>query len=424
MIKSVHFLNYRGFEDFSLDLVEGTNLLIGDNASGKTTIIRGLAAVLSSFFLGMSTRNTKFLGLDHDDFRIVKSDEHLGEDLPVEVKFTFLDKDGTLRLNSSKGGRTQTKPLSNIKKLSKKFLDDLNGDKVVSLPLICCYSTNIHSSRKISKGKFKEYFLQRTFGYYECLRGHGFLEHWTKRLLVLKEGDKGELEIEGIRKAISRVLGIEGCGVISDIDIRPNASKVFYLFVDGRESETQHLSDGYQRIVNIVLDMSFRCMILNGSEFGVEALEKTKGTVLIDEIDLHLHPSLQSVVLASLRSTFSNIQFIITSHAPLVMSGLYSDNKNVIYRLEYDVLEKLYVGEKVNAYGLDVSKIMEIILNITPRSKEVDVQLSKLFKLIDSDEFVNAKEILENMREKFGDNLPELFEAQSMIEFMEHDSDS
>jgi predicted ATP-binding protein involved in virulence len=416
--------NYRCFEHIELSFNEEVNLLIGDNSSGKTTLIRAFSSVLNSFFIGFSDENTRFVGLAQNDFSIVESSTGLANESKIKIDFNYLNVDASLELNSKKG-RTLQKPLDPIYKVGKELYQGLfqEGNQILSLPLFASFSTaDIHTNRKINGDKFKRYEHKPSFGYYECLQGDGFLEYWTKRLLILKEAQKGDIEIEGVRLAVQKALGSEGCNVISDIQIRHNQGKVYYFLTDNREVDTNNLSDGLRRLVNIVLDLSFRCMLLNKGIYKLEACQKTTGTVLIDEIDLHLHPTLQSVVVKGLRNAFPKLQFIITSHAPMVMTEIPIDNKNKIYRLAYSK-EDGYSAQEIQTYGLDASTIIEAVLGVVPRSIDVDDRLNSLFSMIDSDEYENARKVLSTMRKEFGDNLPELSKAEAMLNFLVNNND-
>lgn len=416
--------NYRCFEHIELTFKEEVNLLIGDNSSGKTTLIRAFSSVLNSFFVGFSDENTRFFGLAQNDFSIIESSTGLANESKIKIDFSYLDVNASLELNSKKS-RTLQKPLDPIYKVGKALYQGLfqEGHQVISLPLFASFSTaDIHTNRKINGDKFKKYEHKPSFGYYECLQGDGFLEYWTKRLLILKEAQKGDIEIEGVRLAIQKALGSQGCNVISDIQIRHNQGKVYYILSDNREVDTDNLSDGLRRLVNIVLDLSFRCMLLNKGIYELESCKKTTGTVLIDEIDLHLHPTLQSVVVKGLRNAFPKIQFIITSHAPMVMTEIPINDKNKIYRLGYSKKDG-YSAQEIQTYGLDASTIIEAILGVVPRAQEVDNRLNVLFSLIDLDKYEDAREILSTMQKEFGDNLPELSKAEAMLNFLVNNDD-
>ncbi len=423
-MKNIHLHNYRCFEDLRLDFSDKVNLLIGDNSSGKTTIIRAISASMSSYFSGFSDTNTRFNGLSKDDFRIIKMEDVIANEESIQVDFEWLGAKSSIQLHSAKG-RTLMDPLKQIRTIGKETYNNLfkDGKQVLPLPLFTSFSTSdIHKPRKFAKDIFKKYEHKPSFGYLECLQGDGFLDYWSTRLLVLKEGETGQLETNGVTNALISALGADGCDLISKVDVRPLKGKIFYTLIDGRLTDTESLSDGLKRLVNIVLDVSFRCMLLNKGFYGLDACALTEGTVLIDEIDLHLHPTLQSVVMKGLQNAFPKLQFIITSHAPMVMTGIPNDEQNKIIKLGYSQREDYYAKE-IETYGLDASTIIQAILGVTPRSQEVEDRLSILFSLIDRDDYKNAAVKLREMRDQFGDNLPELAKAGAMLNFLAYKDD-
>lgn len=435
-MKEIILQHFRCYADQSIELKPGINLLVGDNASGKTSVLKACKYVLSAFFAGFSDENTKWINPGNDDFRHVELDGILSQELPIQISFDAGDMpyydtiEGflvsidsnknrwyTLNKNSKKNSRPLTYGIKEYKDdatLLKENYTNEQGQQQ-ALPLFANFSTeDIHSTRKIDAGKFKTYNHKPSFGYYECLEGEGFLPYWINRLLILQEGEKNKQEITIVRKAISDALGADGCNIIQDLHIRPLQKKVYYRFMDGREVEADFLSDGYRRLVNIVMDIAFRCALLNRGLYGEAACTYTKGTVLIDEIDLHLHPTLQSLVLKGLRNAFPKIQFIVSSHAPMVMSGVESNGENVVYKLSYSTANG-YSVIPIITYGMDLSTISYIILDQTPRAAEVDKQLNDLFGLIDDEKYKDARQMLYDMQEKYNNQLPELSQAEAML---------
>lgn len=419
-MERIELTNYRCFKNLDISLKRRVNLFIGDNSSGKTTIIRAVRHILSSFFTGYSDEHTRFSGLTKADFTVQETKNGIVNEAPVRISFDLLGKHAYLILNSAKG-RTLQIPLLPILHYGKELKDtlfDQNNNQCHALPLFASFSTeDIHSTRKLSMTPFKQYVHKSSFGYYECLQGDGFFSYWIKRLLVLKEGGKGDIELACVHQAIKSGLGSDGCNIIDDMEIRPNQGRVYYYFTDGREVIAENLSDGYTRLVNIVTDLAFRCAILNQGIYGEEACLKTSGTVLIDEIDLHLHPNLQSIVLAGLQNAFPNLQFIITTHAPMVMTGIKTDDESIIFKLSYSK-DQGYEVSPIELYGMDASSIIQVALDTIPRSKNVDDELNSLFEAIDNDKYNEAIMLLSQMRKRYGDSIPELIKAESMLNFL------
>ena len=422
-IESLTFSNFRCFENYKLEFKKGVNLLFGSNGSGKTTILRGMKIAMSSFFSGFSDVNTRFIGIADSDFMSEVNNDVESLERPVTIGYDFTDYHELVLSRSGKKNRTSIAGIKVLRDDTKELYQQLaaEDDGNVALPLFAAFSTeDIHSTRKLDKAIFAKYFQPRSFGYYECLQGDGFFDYWMHRLLVLAEGQKSMMEIEVVSNAIAKTLGKEGCNIISGMTVRPMKKKVFFHYVDGREVEAQNLSDGYKRLVNVVTDLAIRCCLLNGKKYGKECCYHTSGTVLIDEVDLHLHPELQSVILKSLHKTFPELQLVVSSHAPMVMSSVMTNEENEVLHLEYK--DGQYTVSPISTYGLDASTILELYMGKKSRVAEVEEKLKRLFDLIDDDHYSEAKRALKELAEQFGDTLPEIIQARTMLDFnMESD---
>lgn len=453
-MRQIIIKNFRCYEEKVIRFRRGINLLIGDNSVGKTSLLRVCNLVMNAFFSGYSDENTVWKSADDDDFREIKSEDVVDNDLPINITFD-LDKEdlpdivleggkkvclqtnepeveeGCARFyiekKSKKNARNLVTGLKNLKAFSSMLQQSshtINNGAAIqknALPLFAYFTTeDIHTTRKFDKEKknFKKYPQKPSFGYFESFDCKGLLDCWIKRMLVLKEAKKGESEIECVRKAVVRSLGPEGCGIIDDMDIRHNDGEVFFHYCDGREVRSNLLSDGYRRLVSIVVDIAFRCALLNKVMYGDEAYKHTHGTVIIDEIDEHLHPELQVRIMKALHETFPKIQFIVSTHAPLVMSSVETNEDNVVYKLEYK--DGKYSHKELNTYGLDASTIMDVYMDQTPRDLAIDAEIKAIEKLIDAEEYSEARKLLDMMLERPGSEAnPELTRIEATLSFFE-----
>ena len=437
--------NFRCYEEKSMEFRSGVNLLIGDNSVGKTSLLHACNLVMNAFFSGYSDENTVWISADENDFRNTGITEqpieimfHIGfkDLLPVTMTkndtyfFNYKEK-FTIGKNSKKNSRslvTGIKLLRDYATVLQHYSHILLDDKSIQqnniLPVYACFTTeDIHSTFKLNKNKFKVYKQKPSFGYYGCFDCRGLLECWIKRLLVLKEAQKEEVEINSVRNAIIDALGPKGCNIINDMAIRHNEGKVYFIFTDGRESEASLLSDGYRRLVNIVMDIAFRCALLNKIMFGDQCYKYTHGTVIIDEIDEHLHPALQVRVLKALQDTFPKIQFIVSTHAPMVMSSVEprkdenGNDINVVYKLKYSDGE--YTHEELNIYGMDASTIIETYMGQPSRDLQVNDRIKAILDLIDKGDIQAARKSLKELEQNIAGGDPELTRMEALISFME-----
>ena len=444
-MKDITIINFRCYDRKTIDFRKGINLLIGDNSSGKTSLIRACNFVANSIFCGYSDENTVWKSVDDADFKLnVDADNTILPERPISISFhltsndlepiaigdmtlTF-DYDSELHLEkrSKKNSRNLLTGLSPLKDYAALLYSNSHikdGDTVIQrnvLPVYACFTTeDIHASRKIDRNRFKEYAQKPSFGYFERYDCRGLFDYWLERLLVLHEAETGGQEIGCVRNAVIECLGANGCGIIEDIIVRPVRGKVYFRYTDGRYVEASMLSDGYKRLVNIVVDIAIRCALLNKTMYGAEAYKYTHGTVIIDEIDEHLHPALQSKVLKALHQTFPEVQFIASTHAPLVMSSVEKSDDNVVYRLYYDKETRTYGHVELNTYGLDSNLILEEEMMVDSRDAVIGSQLNTIKQKISERNLVEAKSLLADLETKTSPSQPSLIKLHSIINRLE-----
>ncbi len=190
--------------------------------------------------------------------------------------------------------------------------------------------------------------------------------------------------------------------------------------INGTVCYLEELSSGFKSVLAIVFSIMQWIELVN--EGDKRLIDNAEGTVLIDEIDSHLHPSWQATIAPALARLFPSLQFILTTHSPLVMSSIRNDDRNSIQKIVY-IKDEGFRCKKIYTYGNDASSIISDTLNTTPRDIPSDNQFSLLFKMIDNEQYSEAAEKLSELKEIYGD-LPELVRAESMLTFLAPDDDN
>ena len=158
----------------------------------------------------------------------------------------------------------------------------------------------------------------------------------------------------------------------------------------------------------IASDIAYRMAVLNPHLLG-KVTEETDGIVLIDEIDMHLHPSWQRKVIYSLHRTFPKVQFIFTTHSPTVLTNVPKENIRILDNGE------IYTPD-VNTRGRDVNSILREIMHTAIRPSDVTEKLNAFSKAIEDEDLDTVQKILDELRVKLGDNDSEVVGAQVTLD--------
>ncbi|MBE9257017.1 AAA family ATPase, partial [Dolichospermum sp. LEGE 00246] len=181
---------------------------------------------------------------------------------------------------------------------------------------------------------------------------------------------------------------------------------------NGENFKLDQLSDGEKTLLMIVVDIARRLAILNPSiNNPAELLEKGTGIILIDEIDLHLHPQWQRIVIPSFRKTFPNCQFIVTTHSPQVLSEVNREN---VFILEDSEIVEL----TPHTFGRDSNSILSEVMGVEKRPVKMQEKIDKCFEMIDNDNLEEAKLELQKLSESLGNNDPDMVQAYTLIDFL------
>lgn len=160
------------------------------------------------------------------------------------------------------------------------------------------------------------------------------------------------------------------------------------------------MSDGYKNTLSMIGDIAYRMAVLN-PQLGEKVLEKTSGIVLIDEIDLHLHPEWQQTILKDLQSIFPNVQFIITSHAPAVINSVEKEHIRILDN------GKIYKPVE-QTYGRDANSILREVMGVKERPAYVQQLLSDFYGFIDDGKIREAEKLLDEIEGIIGNTDPEV----------------
>ena len=229
--------------------------------------------------------------------------------------------------------------------------------------------------------------------------------HWfdKQQKIKLQKGENKNLEY--VTSAILSVLNDEK-NQYEKLEILWGEIDEMVTYKNGQKVNILQMSSGEKSLFALIGDIARRLVIAN--QHSNSPLDGT-GIVLIDEIDLHLHPKWQRLVVPALTTTFPNVQFIITTHSALVLRRL--KREQVLILKNSQILSQ-------NPYfeGRDSNSILEDIFGIEMREKDYQEKISKIYQLIDKHELDEAENQLSQLIEIFGDYDSEVMRIKSYID--------
>jgi len=420
--------NFRGFAKRDFSFHETFNVLIGKNATGKTAALEALRVAVGSWFLGIRARYGKAIA--ENDVRLKGfTHESTGEytfekQYPVEVTATgTLSDDQTersltwSRSINTEGGNTTQKDARSLKNVAEEKDEQVRNGSNVVLPVLAYYGTDRlhHPEPRRDNGAEKD-DLSRFAGYRRCLDGRISVKHfegWMERQewIAFQENDTPLLD-RLVREAIASMIPN-----VETVRYNPRRASVIAIYEDGTILPLEHLSDGYRTMLALVGDLASRMVRLN-PHLGEGTLKKTPGVVLIDELDLHLHPAWQRRVIEDLAETFRQVQFISTTHSPQIISEVETGKTLV---LERDP-SKGQVKEE-ESYGLDSNWVLQHIMEVSPRPQKIERLIEKVEDALAKEEYKKARRHLNDARAEAKRTSGTMTRLQAKIDTLEMVSD-
>lgn len=460
-LKEIKIKDFRCFKQFSCQFAPGVNVFIGRNGAGKTTLIHAIHRVVSFIFSNNRSLGKEFLSQGNNTLNVrgfKEADYHFdidlrepAQDATISAKAEYNNQELDWKLYR----RNQTNAALYQRYYKEAFAKFMYEWKVegASLPLLAYYSDSYpHKYVKTVKYALdivNNGVMPRNFGYYQWDDEAACTSIWETRFcncynrvqpyykLMLEVSSKlkemeekydavtlrgnseyGRLKQEEARiqrvtdvpfqemnfvenrlRQFAEVLpGIGAQGHEIDFLGPAQTNEGFQLllhFKNGNSSLLQDLPAGYRRLYSIVFDMAYRSYILNGDKEPV-------GVAVIDEIDLHLHPELEKDVLNVFHQTFLGIQFIVSTHSPMVLTNLQnSEGECWIMRMELGDDHPVVIND---IYGLDYNTGVEDVMGVEASNVEIDNLLDTLAYYVDNDLGEQAQNVRSLLLKKLNDN--------------------
>ena len=415
--------NFRGSKDLTLELDPKLNVFVGANGAGKSSVLDATAILLS--WLANRIKNPRASG------RPIKiPDINNAETVAGLMAHIDLTKDIDLELTDfkcdlSKTRRSQKRVVNLYGMVQLSVLAEYVRELIhaqgeeASIPLLVYYTVNRAVQDISLRIKDRQNFDQvaaydnalngvvdfRRF--FEWFREREDMENRALRDSKLKVAEPSPVnyqdpQLAAVRSALEKLMPEFRNWQVHSKPLRMEVEK------QGKSLTVNQLSDGEKCLMAMVGDLARRLAIANPSSSDPLSGD---GIVLIDEIDLHLHPKWQRMVVPRLIQTFPNCQFLITTHSPHVVTHVQPENLHLLEMGE-DGLVALQAGE---SYGKTVERVLEDLMGLeTTRPDNVSNDLRAIYRHIADNEFEKAESAAELLRAQIGAD-PELSKIGVLI---------
>lgn len=424
--------NVRGIEDAEFAFKAGLNLIVGVNGVGKTTALDALRICLSRVLPGITPSRAKAMSFERSDIRLgfpflnaaihlaVGNEEYLFERREWRENVAADDEENVAKLRREiiETERLRARPRKLLRELAtpQSLVDSdfYSPDKATlrsalandAPPLVVFYSTN-RSVITATQSKGRSAGGQAA-GYADALLPRSWnieqFADWIRAQEVMaSEHDSAGRHVVAMKAAATCFL--PECTNLTAGQKRGDSLTVTK---GGLALDVRQLSDGERGVLGVALDLARRLSQVNPK--AGEPLVEGQAIVLIDEIDLHLHPKWQRQIIRNLEATFPRCQFVATTHSPQVIGEVPPDRIQIIANGE--------VFSPTHSFGVDSSRVLEEIMDAPPRSPEVQELLDRLTKSVDERKLEDAATLVTELAAKLGQADAEVIRARTLLDFL------
>lgn len=390
--------NFRCYSELNIDFDSKLTVIVGENGRGKTAIFDALAIALEPYLHTFHVQGRNIVQKDVRRVPVYAEDgihiARMENKYPVAIQLegcALNKKMSCTRILQQDG--TRIDEAEDLLSNGERLCAEMKQHHATLLPAFAYYGTSRIWVDSNLMNTYDNSLDDRNTGYEECLEpssSYNTFGKWYRSVMQSLENDKLPdndnkqtclLVRDAVQQAIDACLASTG---LHDLYYNFKLDAFVVSHPDTGEMIVDDLSDGFRSILSMVADLAYRMVRLNPF-LGRRAILDTPGIVLIDEIDMHLHPSWQQTVLLDLQKAFPKVQFIVTTHSPQVLGSVPPDSIRV---LEW---EKEFVGvRRVNfSLGATSYQILQDIQNVQPRSEKLPIvqHLKRYLELVSEDKW-------------------------------------
>lgn len=372
-------------------------VFLGDNGCGKTTILDSIALLISPFLSQFPSVPDKMIS-DWDVH--IDCGGRMSDYLGLGARFVTDSGQEIEELRTRKGrAKAPESDLKDIKQFALEFRNGIvHGDVDVQLPVFAYYGTGRGSINAPERKRNFQKVFERWDCYNNALTPSTDFKSFFAWFDLMEDEERRQREklrdfdyrlpaLEAVRRALANFVG--GKFHSPRIELHPLR---FVMTEEGRGKRDrilriEQMSDGYKIMIAMVADIASRMAEANP---GAPDPLLTSGIILIDELDLHLHPKWQRVVVRQLLATFPNIQFILTTHSPVIVAGA-SDCAQIIHLDNNERFDDVRMSQNLSTMDIGQILLSDLFGLGSLRSPVWDMSLQRRDELLAKPELDDAE---------------------------------
>lgn len=448
-LKKLTLANFRGFDQIDLDFADDVTVIAGVNGVGKSGVLKALTSGLSLALPKFTVSRESPLGMNDTDIQSSKPGLSVSVTLGLDAAKVIVDltraaplaadkaeslikrrDDLRFATRETKKGSKEEQDINDEIRLIEIQLDQASdiaavrilpddpatdGDELVEnvkgdnkQPLAVFYTTSRFLSRlppTLPKTKKADVATAYDKALNQLEVSLNDFANWYRVVASEAAVATRDRLFQQLEQAIKTFLP-EVCN-LALYDGRPPR---FSVTKGGNSLFLEQLSDGERGLLALVFDLTRRLAIANPKSDN--PIAEGVALVLIDEIELHLHPSWQRRVLRLFQSTFTRCQFVVSTHSPQVIGQVRPEKLRLLH---HDESGKVVLANASQSFGMDSSWILQNIMGVPARDYETEQRLSAIYQAIDEDRLDEARRLAEQLRADIGD-FPDLQEALALLD--------
>ncbi len=420
-IQKLTLEGFRGFKDKTeFDLHPNVNVFVGVNGSGKTSVLDAASMLLGEYVNILFNRfeENEKSGFSNNDLSIGLSNNRISlninniKDHKESLEVIMIGEIGDKNENDtdSNSRKVDTRRYLNRPEVFERRSPLCMISKYLMNPKISESYDSRFSPNELYNFDKKKFITYSNFN--DLVEWFIYEENNENRIKLRNDSNYKSPTLAPIRYALDKFLVALSSARYSKlhVDTVDGFKPTLFIKKDDLFFKLIDLSEGEKILILLVSDIAKKLTMINKEYIKPEEILNQYGIVLIDEIETHLHPAWQRDIIPALTHVFPNVQFLVTTHSPQVLSNVRKECVHMIKDFKR-------IPFTPSIYGADSNMILWDIFGVKKRPKHADEKFREYYRALEKEDRDTALKLLEGLQKHFGEDRLDVQKAKTAFEF-------